>query len=475
MKKVIEVTINNTIFKIEEDAYLKLNKYLDSIYKHYQSFDEAKEIIGDIEDNISDKLKEEIKKGKKYIDIKVIDKIIKTIGTIEEISEEENSKKTIRSKRLFRDSDNKIISGVCSGLATYFGLDPTIVRLVFVLTAIIYGSSIWIYLILWLVIPQTKTEGQKLMMKGEFNLDKIEELIKNGSKKIKEESQTLLKNESLEKGSKKILNFFDKIFSIFGNIAKSILRAISVIISISFIVIMIGSIILISGIFGLLFNLNSISFVSDIPLTSIVASTNYHLTLIFLFVLIIIPLFVFVYLGFSLIRLKNPFKPNKIKISLGLVWLAALILASIYGASLTLQLEDNMKTSSQSLDYSKSINLQDFKKIEIHFDRNRYIFQSENHPRIKVKKGEEFKIEAQGPFERIEELKIELEEDTLKISNNQKYCLFCFKDAVIDITLPQLEAIKASGWSILYLSDFEKENLDIQLEKGFRLRNYPVK
>ena len=64
----------------------------------------------------------------------------------------------MESKRLFRSEKDKVIAGVCSGLAAYFNIDPNLVRVVFVAGLIFgLGAFFWIYIILWVVVP---TESQ---------------------------------------------------------------------------------------------------------------------------------------------------------------------------------------------------------------------------------------------------------------------------------------------------------------------------
>jgi phage shock protein C len=58
-----------------------------------------------------------------------------------------------KPKQLSRSETNKMIAGVCGGLAEYFNIDPTIVRLLFVLILLFGGQSILVYIILWIVIP----------------------------------------------------------------------------------------------------------------------------------------------------------------------------------------------------------------------------------------------------------------------------------------------------------------------------------
>lgn len=62
-------------------------------------------------------------------------------------------------KRLIRSEKNKVIAGVCSGLGEYFDIDPTIVRLVFIVFALAGGPGIVAYLIMWLVMPPGEPFG----------------------------------------------------------------------------------------------------------------------------------------------------------------------------------------------------------------------------------------------------------------------------------------------------------------------------
>jgi phage shock protein C len=57
-------------------------------------------------------------------------------------------------KRIYRSRDNRMIAGVCSGLAEYVEIDPTIVRLLFVIGLFAGGATFWAYLVMMLVIPE---------------------------------------------------------------------------------------------------------------------------------------------------------------------------------------------------------------------------------------------------------------------------------------------------------------------------------
>lgn len=57
-------------------------------------------------------------------------------------------------KKLYRSQKNSMIAGVCSGLANYFGIDPTIVRLAFVFLAFYHFLGVWVYLVMAILLPQ---------------------------------------------------------------------------------------------------------------------------------------------------------------------------------------------------------------------------------------------------------------------------------------------------------------------------------
>ncbi|MEO0331347.1 MAG: PspC domain-containing protein, partial [Bacteroidota bacterium] len=98
-------------------------------------------------------------------------------------------------KKLFRNPDDEVIGGVTGGLALYFGIDATVLRLLFVLSALFGGSGLIIYLVLWIITPQAKTITDRMQMKGEpVTLSNIESSVKkNFSVSESGEESTLLK------------------------------------------------------------------------------------------------------------------------------------------------------------------------------------------------------------------------------------------------------------------------------------------
>lgn len=190
MKKNISINIGGIIFHIEEDGYDKLKSYLDSVNKYFSSFEDSKEIIADIEGRIAEIFLSKLDEGKQIINQEDVNDLIATMGTTkdfeatienepeeksepqtEESSEdsseepkaekkkEESKSAYEKSKRLYRDGKRKVIGGVASGIANYFGMDPIWIRLLmlaFLFNIFFWGLSGFIfltYIILWIAVP----------------------------------------------------------------------------------------------------------------------------------------------------------------------------------------------------------------------------------------------------------------------------------------------------------------------------------
>lgn len=171
MKKVININFQGRVIPIEETAYDMLQQYVDSLRKYFANEEGREEIISDIEDRIAELFAETLKKGGTCITDADVAAIIASIGRPEEFEGEEIpvQEKTTQSntgsgtqytyaggdRKLYRSENDKVIAGVCSGIAHYFGIDPLIVRIIFVLGL---GALFVPYIILWIAIPSTATQ-----------------------------------------------------------------------------------------------------------------------------------------------------------------------------------------------------------------------------------------------------------------------------------------------------------------------------
>jgi phage shock protein PspC (stress-responsive transcriptional regulator) len=92
---------------------------------------------------------------------------------------------------MYRDTDNRIIGGVCAGMGAYWDLDPLIIRIIFIALILAGGLGVFIYLILYIVLPEARTTAQKIEMKGNpVNIHNIKD-------SVKKEFDTVRKNMKL--------------------------------------------------------------------------------------------------------------------------------------------------------------------------------------------------------------------------------------------------------------------------------------
>jgi phage shock protein PspC (stress-responsive transcriptional regulator) len=297
MKKNISINISGIIFHIEEDGYETLKNYLDSISRYFSSFDDSQEIVSDIENRIAEIFLSKLKDGKQVITAEDIQSLMATMGSIRDfeaieedhpseekaedthqeaeaaaepvVDEEETPRRLYRDKgkrvfggiasglgryftidptwirllfiltlfsgtiikwvglgdwgnfrislgglglltyiilwivvpgkyfvkepkkvkKLYRNPGNRVLGGVSGGLASFFGVDPTVIRLIFILLIIPGGFGIILYIILWVILPEAKTITEKMQMQGEpVTLSNIEHSVKK-SLNVKPESE----------------------------------------------------------------------------------------------------------------------------------------------------------------------------------------------------------------------------------------------------------------------------------------------
>jgi phage shock protein PspC (stress-responsive transcriptional regulator) len=172
MKKVITANIGGYCFTIDEDAYARLNRYLDSFKASMTDKREADEVMEDIERRIAEIFRERVTNTQQVVDTILVGKVIAVLGmpegdaayTEREVPEPAAFEK---KRRLFRDPDHIVFGGVCGGLAAYFGIDRVLVRLLFLAAFFLGSFGFWVYIILWIVTPKANTIAEKLEMHGE--------------------------------------------------------------------------------------------------------------------------------------------------------------------------------------------------------------------------------------------------------------------------------------------------------------------
>ncbi|OJV22228.1 MAG: hypothetical protein BGO30_10965 [Bacteroidetes bacterium 41-46] len=176
MKKVVTVGIGGRSFVIDEDAYQKLERYLAKFRQKTGEGSEAADIMEDLEQRIAELFYEELSGKGEVVSISMVNRVIDQLGMPDgspaEDFSEGNSNATVNTppfaatKRLYRDPDNRVIGGVCSGLGHYLNIDMVIIRVIFAISLFMGGLGFWAYIIFWIVAPQAMTASQKCEMRG---------------------------------------------------------------------------------------------------------------------------------------------------------------------------------------------------------------------------------------------------------------------------------------------------------------------
>ena len=175
MKKVININFQGRILPIEEMAYENLKQYIESLRTYFDLEEGKDEIINDIECRVAELCEDRLKKGAVCITEQDIDLIITSIGRPADFEAQDGFEANTNAnagtnqaqangqtasgqtyqKRLYRDEQNKVLGGVCSGIANYLNLDPIIIRILWIL---LFGISFFAYLLLWIAVPSTSVK-----------------------------------------------------------------------------------------------------------------------------------------------------------------------------------------------------------------------------------------------------------------------------------------------------------------------------
>lgn len=232
MKKTVTANIGGVVFHIEEDAYQELKQYLDKLEASLGDPAQAREIVSDIESRIAEILSE-LLAGRQVVTLRDIQQVEDQMGHVEDIREEagindENTPPPARepsssgSRKIYRDPDDNILGGVCSGIAHYFGWQPLWVRLFFAFLLLGLGTGVLLYIVLWILIPKAETAAEKLEMKGE---PVTAENIKQQFSKVGDE----FKKAGSQQNREKVRGAVHQLGEVFGKIAGVTMLVISVV------------------------------------------------------------------------------------------------------------------------------------------------------------------------------------------------------------------------------------------------------
>ena len=465
MNKTVTIVLNGVLFHIEEEAYNKLKEYLDSIKQYYAGKNgDSEEILTDIESSVAEKFSAKLKTAKQVIAFADVEALIKVMGTVEDFAALEDDtvseqKETSASepadaqkqpRRFYRNPDDKIIAGVGSGIASYFNIDPVIIRLLFVVSIFVGGTGILLYIALWIIIPVAETSTQKLEMQGKpVTLAKLEQVSRELKERGKKGAQ------AAKKTLPKFLKFFDSIFRSLGTVLKKSGLLLSIIIGTVLAFSMIISII--SVLFAavvLLFNIDSPHIYFGYPFKDTIGASTYYLGISASFIIALIPLIFLLLIGIVMVKRKNIFTVVSTSILLA-VWMCAILMIGAMAVDATPRIERIIDDIEARNSVTRSYNVEDFSKIKADgsFD-------------ITLTQSDEYSVTATGFDLNLDDLHIEKDGTTLLLNqrdNDLDYCIFCWTlRTKITIAMPAIQKIEGDYDSSFNLDGFEEELLEIE-------------
>ena len=159
MKETVNVNIGSQAFTLDEDAYRVLRSYLDDIRSRLPEYDT--ETMGDIEVRIAEIFREIVSSPMRVITLHTVRTAMHRMGAPADFGErrgntarQEDEEAEPETRKLYRSRTDRSIAGICGGLADFFHVDATVMRLLMLFLIIFGGLSIWAYIILWIIIPE---------------------------------------------------------------------------------------------------------------------------------------------------------------------------------------------------------------------------------------------------------------------------------------------------------------------------------
>jgi phage shock protein PspC (stress-responsive transcriptional regulator) len=236
MKKTLSVNLGGTVFHIDEDAYQELMDYLQDVKHHIGDGLSSEEVLNDIEQRISELFIQWMQGHREVITKDDVAKVIGILGRPEQYDNEAESsgqtsnqdrRSTGSRRRLYRDTENAVLGGVCSGLGMYLNVNTVLLRLIFFLLFWFGGSGILLYIVCWIIIPEAKTAAQRLEMEGEdVTIDNIEKKVREEYGRVKDRVGGYVNSSKFERDARTAGNGFVRFISVIGKVFFAFIAAI---------------------------------------------------------------------------------------------------------------------------------------------------------------------------------------------------------------------------------------------------------
>jgi phage shock protein PspC (stress-responsive transcriptional regulator) len=235
MDKSVKINLGGTLFQIDEEAYHVLRDYLQALNNRFKNVTGGNETIEDIESRIAEIFRSQ-GGAAGVITRENVEAVIGIIGQPGdfETNEQQASFQTRSSyrRRLYRNPDEKIISGVCGGIGSYMNIDPVWIRLIFILFFFTFGVGFLVYVALWIVLPSADTDARKKELYGDFSNPEPKNNIQNNEIKTTYTTGSLNNNPSGNLG-----NAINEVFIALGKFFYVVFRIFAIIIGVMFVII----------------------------------------------------------------------------------------------------------------------------------------------------------------------------------------------------------------------------------------------
>lgn len=383
MNKTVNINLANILFHIDENAYNRMRRYLESVKRSFANTPGSDEILADIEARIAELFHEKLANERQVITQKEVDEVIAIMGQPEDYMVDEdifddepksNNTETKRVKKLYRDIDKKYVAGVSAGLAHYVGVNPLWIRILWIgLTIFSGGGFILIYGLLWILIPEAKTTAQKLDMRGEdVNISNIERKVKEGFDDVADR----VKNVDYEKVGNKVKSSSKTFFDTIGDIVMFFFKIFGKFVGI--LLIITGG----AGLVAMLVGFFTVGIFDSLHLGPLnlyelvdATDTPFWIVGIFSFFLVAIPLFFLLYLGLKILVTNLKSIGAVAKYTLLGLWLISLISILVLGAQQATSrafwdstITENEYVIENPID---TLNIS-FKSNDLHWNRKRF-------------------------------------------------------------------------------------------------------
>ncbi len=456
MKKALQISLAQTLFAIEEDAYTKLDTYLKNVRAHFETTEGKDEIIADIEGRIAEQFLETKRAVVTIIDV---DAVIASMGHTEDFGGEPRPAHDApamppRPRKLYRNPDDKVIAGVCSGIAAYLGVDVVWVRLAFVLFTLGTGFGIILYIVLWLLVPEAATPSQKLEMTGTpVTIETISENVKEKIEVVKEKHGSDFRRIisipiDLLSGFFRFL--FGKFFPFIGVL-------IGVIVATGAFV---GAIVL--SCMAVLILTSPLDQYADFPITDVATQGVVIMTVIGGYLAAVIPVIFLFLFAASLVARRGLIKPM---LGFGLIgiWAVGLVIAGVAAFKGNMAYQDYVARTPAYAEVTNAIPFEgDVTALKIVAGNS-----------VTLVQGDQPGLIATGREKDMDSVVVDVTDGTMTVRSKpalRNFCIFCDRRTPkLTLTLPSLATISASSGSRIVSEAWASEELMVvDLSSGSR-------